>query len=101
MARGGAVTDAEVEALRRGAWEIDCPRIAMKRRGGAGAPASLSGAGFIRQTSDRQLFFKLYPARSKNMAEPDLGAMFVEAGDAVPDEAYYDLVATDTYGRRW
>jgi hypothetical protein len=93
------LSTSELEDLRRGDWELDCPRMILRKRSSK-KPATFYGAGFIKQYDDKRFIFKLYASRERNTQKWGWHETF-RAGEIIPDHAYYDLVATDFKARRW
>ncbi len=89
----------EIEDLKRGSWAIECSKMILKSRS-PNNPPTFSGAGFVRQTSDHQLEFKLYSSRQLNTKWGGGHLPFV-AGKVIPDWAFYDLTVQDFKGRSW
>lgn len=92
--------DKDIEKIRLGTWELPCPFIELKKSDGQ---PEYSGAGIIRQNEKHQLKFTLIDNRKegfermlKSSAKAEL-----KAGQIVPAEHFYRLLATDTSGRCW
>jgi hypothetical protein len=63
-----------------------------------------SGPGYIKQSSDGKVHFKLYPedkSGSQGMIEEFLSQRRVKLGALIPEHEYYFLSATDLRGRQW
>ena len=93
------LNDAELDALRHLSWQIDCPRMILKSRS-PNKPETYYGSGIIAQSDRGQLNFKLFATRERN-TEKWVFASPYEAGEILPDKAYFDLKATDFNGREW
>jgi len=50
---------AEIEELRNGTWELDCPIMVLRKSATGGADV-YEGGGYVKRTSDGDLQFKLY-----------------------------------------
>jgi hypothetical protein len=89
----------EIDKLRDGSWELDCSLIRL--RPNSPDQEVFEGPGYIKNTSDGQIFFKLYSSKPLN---PGLGLKWSEKrqrGKLIPDELQYTLFATDIGGRHW
>src|SRR5258708_6933316 len=88
----------EIEALRAGTFELDCPSITFARNSRSKSP-SYSGPGSVSQTSEGNLHFKLY----SNTPIDDF--LYVElqtlAGTLLSEDRYYTLTLLDAAGREW
>ncbi len=90
------LSTSDLEQLRQGNWEIDCPEMTLKRRS-PDSPVTFSGAGYIKQSGSGHFVFKLYvDKKTEPFTEDDL-----EAGVIIPDNAYFDFEAFDHKGRCW
>jgi hypothetical protein len=89
----------EVDKLRNGSWELDCSLIRL--RPNSPDQEAFEGPGYIKNTSDGQILFKLY---SSKPLKPGLGLKWSkkrQKGKLIPDELQYTLSAVDIEGRRW
>jgi hypothetical protein len=89
----------EIDKLRNGSWELDCSLIRL--RPNSPDQEAFEGPGYIKNTSDGQILFKLY---STKPLKPGLGLKWSEKrqrGKLIPDELQYTLSATDINGRHW
>lgn len=63
----------EIEKLRNGTWEIDCPRMTLCQDS-EDEPDTYRGGGYIKRTDDGSLSFKLFDAERqldvKNIFRP-------------------------------
>ena len=95
------LSSAELSALRKGFFELDCPWMVLQRSRESDT-ARLEGPGTI-TWSEGKLSFKLYAVKGhKNFpdfwGEPGIS---VQPGELIPEEAYYSLTAKDWKGRQW
>ena len=93
------LTYDEIDKLRNGSWELDCSLIRL--RPNSPDQEAFEGPGYIKNTSDGQILFKLY---SSKPLMPGLGLKWSEKrqrGKLIPDELQYTLSATDIEGRHW
>lgn len=90
------LSDSEVDALHRGTFDLSPLHVTLERQVGA-EPASLSGAGAIRQAANGALVLTLLAdeASIEILADPS------PLGQAIPPEARLKLTAEDSSGRRW
>lgn len=88
----------EIERLRAGGWELDCYRIVLRQRTAAD-PEVYSGPGWVRQLHDGEFAYKILVA--EGLRANRLLTHKLPAGTVIPDEAYFDLCATDEMGRQW
>jgi hypothetical protein len=92
--------DETIEAFRGGALDFDCKRMLLVQRKKGGE--RFEGQGYIRQTTDGTLIFKIYvtecDAKPFGHLEAQLG---IKSGEIFSDEAYFDLDATGRDGTRW
>jgi hypothetical protein len=100
--RGIAMFDIDetIDAFRRGALNLDCKRmlLAQHKEGGE----HFEGQGYIRQSDDGTLTFKIYVVQHNAKRFGHLDAMFGGgAGKLHTDEMFYDLDATAHDGTRW
>jgi hypothetical protein len=93
--------DETIDAFRHGSIDLDCKKMVLRQRKEGGE--YFEGQGYIRQSHDGTLIFKLYVAKFEN-AKP-LGHL--EAWiNAVPgklhaDDVFYDLTAVGHDGTNW
>lgn len=90
----------EIDSLQHGTWEIDCHRMTLKSRD-IKKPIIYSGAGYIKQTEDCQFTFKIFPHGQEQSSNRNTWDASLQAGELIPDHAYYDFTATDYKGREW
>ncbi|MDE2110188.1 MAG: hypothetical protein KGJ79_03520 [Alphaproteobacteria bacterium] len=92
--------DEAIDSFRRGAVDIDCKRMVLTQHKEGGE--RFEGQGYIRQSPDGTLVFKIYVSQCN--AEP-LGHLKarvgIKAGQLHCDEMFYDLDATAHDGTRW
>jgi hypothetical protein len=89
-----------IDAFRRGALDFDCKRMVLAQRKKDGK--RFEGQGYIRQSTDGALVFKIYV--TQHNAEPfgHLNAMFgTKSGEIISDDLFYDLDATGHDDTRW
>lgn len=92
--------DETIDAFRRGALEIDCKRMVLIRHKEDGE--RFEGRGYIRQSDDGALTFKIYVATHNAHPYGHLHEMFSgTAGKLYGDAAFYDLEATGYDNTRW
>jgi hypothetical protein len=92
--------DDTIDAFRRGTFDFDCKRMVLAQRKNGGE--RFEGQGYIRQSTDGTLVFKIYVTQRD--AEPfgHLKAMMgFKSGEIYSDDAFYDLDATGHDGTRW
>lgn len=90
-----------IDSFRRGALDLDCPRIIISQRREGGA--RFVGPGCIRQDEEGALIFKLY-VETKENAGPQVifnNLIGSTAGTLFLDEELYDLSATSVDGANW
>jgi hypothetical protein len=93
--------DETIDAFRRGAVDLDCKKMVLSQHKEGGE--RFEGQGYIRQTPDGALIFKLYVAKFEN-AEPfgHLKARFNAVGGKLhTDDMFYDLAAVGHDGTNW
>ncbi len=86
----------ERQAIQRGSWEIDCPRMSLRRCQDGATP--VSGAGQIRLDPAGMISFKLYAPRE---TRPGVWTSGGSAGTVIPKEEFSTLEAWDSSGREW
>ena len=99
LRQSAELSDDEIEQLKVGTWRIDCPRMLLRSRGHA-PKRTYSGPGYVVQLASGVLSFHLYSYRGQSALRSgwlDLA----QAGETLPEEAYFDLEVTDVAGRRW
>ena len=96
LGRQAELSKPELENLKHSLWEIDCPRVTVKRRS-LQNPFVSNGSGFIKQVSNHQLIFKFY-VNAEEYSRVDRN---FQLGKTISDESYYDLIALDYKGRSW
>ena len=90
-----------IDVFRRGAIDLDCKQIVLSQHKEGGE--RFEGQGYIRQSSDGVLFFKIYVSQYKNAKpfghlEAQLSAVL---GTLHSDEMFYDLDAVGQDGTHW
>jgi hypothetical protein len=90
------LSQSELENLKHGSWEVDCPKIII-RSCNAENPLIFEGAGFLKQIASRQLVFKLYV----NTQIGSQSRKYIQRGERIPNENYFDFIALDYQGRVW
>lgn len=93
------LTAEELIAFRKNSWLADCPRMMLKSQGNQN-PTTLSGSGFISQSSDGRLQFKIYVTRDRSAPKIDF-LDSITAGAVVPEQCFYAFSATDSSARVW
>jgi hypothetical protein len=92
--------DKTIDAFRRGALDIDCKRMVLTRHKEDGE--RFEGQGYIRQSDDGALTFKIYVATHNADPYGHFHEMLNgTAGKLHGDEAFYDLEATGHDNTRW
>ena len=92
--------DETIDAFRRGALEFDCKRMVLGQHKEGGE--RFEGQGYIRQSPDGTLEFKLYVTQYDAKPLGHLEALLaVKAGKLHGEEMFYDLDATGRDGTRW
>ncbi len=99
MAKTAELSNSELTELRNVTWQIDCPRMILRRKT-ATAPMLFYGPGFLSRSFEGLLRFKLYSSRKIPAEELHLNDS-LEAGVRIPESVYYELAATDFLGRQW
>jgi len=93
----------EIEDLKRGILEIDCPKMYLKGQS-LQNPEIYRGPGYIKQSLEGQFSFKLY-SNQESKPWKYLKKLFskeaIKSGQIIPEHEYYNLEATDLYGRKW
>jgi hypothetical protein len=93
--------DKTIDAFRRNAIDLDCKNVVLRRR--QDGCERYEGPGYIRQSIDGALIFKIYVIKSEN-AKPlgHLNALLNPAfGKLHPDDMFYDLEAMGHDRTRW
>jgi len=93
--------DPIIDSFRRGALDLDCPRIVISQRRAGGA--RFVGPGYIRQDEDGALIFKLYVEMKENAGPQVIFNTLIggAAGTLFNDDELYDLSATSVDGANW
>jgi hypothetical protein len=92
--------DETIDAFRRGAFDLDCKRMVLTQHKEGGE--RFEGQGYIRQSDDGTLIFKIYVVQHHAKPFGHLEAMFSgSAGKLHTDEMFYDLDATGHDGTHW
>lgn len=92
--------DETIDAFRRGTLDIDCKRMVLAQHKEGGK--CFEGQGYIRQSDDGTLIFKIYVVQHNAKPLGLFDSMFSgSAGKLHTDEMYYDLDATAHDGTRW
>jgi len=89
----------ELEELKNGTWQLDCPNMELRKKANSGEDVYLGG-GYIRRNEDGELSFRLYSKRDVEFSH-SFGTSSVKPGELIPHEEYYELVVTDSKGREW
>ena len=93
--------DEEVMAFNQNQFELDCPKIVLTPQDSKKMP--LHGIGSIFQRSDGQMHFKIY-ASLPGGPKSTLSLLAQNAtlpGQIIPENEFYNLKATDAWGRVW
>lgn len=93
--------DETIEAFRNGAIELDCKKIELRQHKNGGE--YFEGQGYIRQSQDGTLKFKMYVTKFEN-ASPFAHIatrMNRGAGKLYTDDVFYDLMAVGRDGTTW
>jgi hypothetical protein len=99
LRRGAELSDDEVEQIKLGSWRLDCPRMLLRSRGDS-PKQTYSGPGYVFQPAPGVLSFHLYSYRGQSALRSE-GQDLAQAGETLPEDAYFDLEVTDVTGRRW
>lgn len=93
--------DETIDTFRRGAIDLDCKKMVLRQRKGGGP--HFEGQGYIRQSQDGSLLFKLYVANYGNTKPTDHLDPWINAvaGALHSDDAFYDLTAVGHDGTNW
>lgn len=92
--------DETIDDFRRGALDLDCKRILLRQHTEGGE--RFEGQGYIRQSPDGALTFKIYVTQHNAKPFGHLQAQLgVGAGKLHGDETFYDLDATGHDGTHW
>jgi len=94
------ILEEEIAKLRTSSWEIDCPKMVL-RKNDSTVEDIYQGAGYIKYTTEGELLFKLYTDRR---IDPKQYLSVMEgrnAGKLIPITEHYTLTATDTTNRTW
>jgi len=93
-------TGETIDAFRRGELDIDCKRMVLSQQKEDGE--RFEGQGYIRQSDDGTLIFKIYVVQHNAKPLGHLEAMLGgSAGKLHTDEMFYDLDATAHDGTHW
>jgi hypothetical protein len=86
----------EISDIQNKCWELDCSQIKLTRNL---SDVSFEGPGFIKLLPNGKLSFKLY---NKTSVSPVQGLRWLTGfSKIITQEKYYNLTATDSYGRKW
>jgi hypothetical protein len=89
--------DETINAFRRGTLDVDCKRMVLAQRKEGGE--HFQGQGYIRQSTDGTLVFKIYV--TQHNAKPFGHLPGFKSGEVFSDDAFYDLDASGHEGTRW
>lgn len=98
MGRSKLLKITEIEELKNGTWELDCPKMTLCKNSKKDVDV-YKGGGYIRREPDGGLRFKLYSERQLDIARV-LNTPGI-SGKLIDDQEYYELSATDAKGRIW
>ncbi|MBB3956306.1 MULTISPECIES: hypothetical protein [Novosphingobium] len=94
------IPNEAIETFRKGDLEIDCYRMTLIQEKADGE--HFEGNGYIRQTDDGSLAFKIYVTSHNGAPMQHIAAQMAKApGKMIPDDAYYLLKATAYDGTDW
>jgi hypothetical protein len=89
-----------LDAFRRGTLDIDCKRMVLSQHKQGGE--RFEGQGYIRQSPDGALTFKLYVSQHNAKPLGHLEALVRgKSGELFGDDAFYELDTTAHDGTRW
>jgi hypothetical protein len=93
--------DETVDAFRRGALDLDCKKMVLRQRREGGEV--YTGPGYIRQTPEGGLTFKLYVIERENVRPMGHLAARMQGvpGQLHGPESFYDLTAVAHDGTTW
>ncbi len=94
---GPDLKKTELESIKSRKWRIDCPFMRVQSRKSQD-PATYEGPGLIRLSEDGRILFRQYATSEENTEEWDFRSPF-QAGQIIPDRAFYDLKVADSSGR--
>jgi hypothetical protein len=86
--------ESEIADLRSGKFFLDAAEITLTGR--SNGDHFYRGPGFIRQTEDGELEYRLYDSRRETTFP-----LRWQAGGVIPDRDFYDLKLIDYSGRSW
>lgn len=89
------VTSKELQELRDGNFEIQCPRMSLVQNV-KDAPVTYEGSGLVQMDDSRGLVATLLAPD----APPPMSELSV-AREPIPDERYFTLRAEDLWGHQW
>lgn len=89
----------DIRELQNGIWELDCPKMFLRRMSEKD-PDTYEGGGYIKRNQDGTLQFKLFDPEKvidfKNFFRPrGVAGKFIESSE------FYELTAIDHKGRTW
>jgi hypothetical protein len=93
--------DETIDALRRSALELDCKKMVLRQRKDGGEV--YEGPGYIRQTPDGGLTFKLYVVGRENVRPMGHFSARLNGipGELHSPDLFYDLTAVAHEGTTW
>jgi hypothetical protein len=92
--------DETIDCFRRGVLEFDCKRMVLSQRKKDGE--HFEGQGYIRQSSDGTIVFRIYVTKYEAKPFGHLEALLgTKAGELQSDDAFYELDATGADGTCW
>lgn len=92
------ISTSEIDDIRLGVWRLDCPKISLRGRGTSSR--RYSGPGYIYQPSPGVLAFHMYSLKRQKELQTGLLDLS-DAGEVLPEDAYFDFEAVDVKGRLW
>lgn len=96
----GCLKEEEFIALRDGSFQLHCPKMRLEQCDRK-RPRTYSGPGIIRQASDTRLQFSLYAEAAPALKESLFSLRDIPAGQAIPEDRFFVLTATDLRQRKW
>ena len=90
----------ELKHMKNGDFLLDCSEIELKSHS-LESPDKYFGPGYIKQTKDGILVFKLYSSDKTGQMDAFNSLARDRAGRVIPHEEYFKLTACDTHGREW
>lgn len=91
-----------IKPFRQRELDFDCAEMVLTQLA-TDKPVVFRGKGYVRQTPDDKLSFKIYVSEIENTdhARDFRAQLSGQAGHLYPDSAYFDLAIIDRHGRKW